>query len=314
MSGPPPAGARGGRARERTEGGEGALEAGDEFEPRREARKRLGSAFEWTCFAAVVFGIVSLVVLLGDVVVDGVEWLDLDFLTSYPSRLPERAGIRSALLGTLWMMGLVALFSFPLGVGAAIYLEEYAPDSWFTDLLQMNISNLAAVPSVVYGILGLAVFVRFMAMGQSVLAGALTLSLLILPVVIIAAQEAIRAVPSSLRRASYGIGATRWQTIRHQVLPVALPGVLTGTILALSRAIGETAPLILIGALSFIAFDPQGPMDEFTVLPIQIFNWAARPGQEFHDVAAGAILVLLVVLLAMNATAIYLRNKYRQEL
>lgn len=292
----------------------GVLETRDDFEPRREARKRLGTIFKWTCFGAVVFGIVSLVVLLGDVVVDGVEWLDLDFLTSYPSRFPERAGIRSALLGTLWMMGLVALFSFPLGVGAAIYLEEYAPDNWFTDVLQMNISNLAAVPSVVYGILGLAVFVRFMAMGESVLAGALTLSLLILPVVIISAQEAIRAVPSSLRNASYGIGATRWQTIRHQVLPVAFPGILTGTILALSRAIGETAPLILIGALTFIAFDPQGPMDQFTVLPIQIFNWAARPTQEFHDVAAGAILVLLVVLLAMNATAIFLRNKYRQEL
>lgn len=314
MSGPAAGGAGESRDRGPGEAGGGALESGEAFEPRREARKKLGTAFEWACFAAVVFGLVSLVVLLADVVVDGVEWLDLDFLTSYPSRIPERAGIRSALLGTLWMMGLVAVFSFPLGVGAAIYLEEYAPDNWFTDLLQMNISNLAAVPSVVYGILGLAVFVRFMAMGQSVLAGALTLSLLILPVVIIAAQEAIRAVPPSLRQASYGLGATRWQTIRHQVLPVALPGILTGTILALSRAIGETAPLILIGALTFIAFDPQGPMDEFTVLPIQIFNWAARPSQEFHDVAAGAILVLLVVLLAMNATAIFLRNKYRQEL
>jgi len=290
------------------------LGASEDFEPRREARKRLGTAFEWICFGAVVFGVLSLFVLLADVFVDGVQWLDLDFLTSYPSRFPERAGIRSAILGTLWMMGLVALFSFPLGVGAAIYLEEYASDNWFTRLLQMNISNLAAVPSVVYGILGLAVFVRFMAMGRSVLAGALTLSLLILPVVIIAAQEAVRAVPSSLRQASYGIGATKWQTIRHHVLPVAFPGILTGTILSLSRAIGETAPLIMIGALTFIAFDPQGPMDEFTVLPIQIFNWAARPQQEFHDVAAGAILVLLVALLAMNATAIYLRNRYRQEL
>jgi len=285
-----------------------------DFSPRREKRKRLGTLFEWACAATVVFGIVTLLVLLADVLVDGVRWLDLDFLTSYPSRFPERAGIRSALLGTLWMMGLVALFSFPLGVGAAIYLEEYAPDNWVTGILQTNISNLAAVPSVVYGILGLAVFVRFMALGQSVLAGALTLSLLILPVVIIAAQEAIRAVPSSLRHASYGIGATRWQTIRHHVLPVAFPGILTGTILALSRAIGETAPLILIGAITFVAFDPQGPLDQFTVLPIQIFNWAARPAQEFADVAAGAIIVLLVVLLAMNATAIFLRNKYRQEL
>lgn len=297
-----------------TRGGEGGLEEDRDFEPRREARKRLGTAFRWLCFAAVVFGVVSLLVLLADVFVDGIRWVDWEFLTSYPSRFPEQAGIRSALLGTLWMMGLVAVISFPLGVGAAIYLEEYAPGNWFTRTLQMNISNLAAVPSVVYGILGLAVFVRFMALGQSVLAGALTLSLLILPVTIIAAQEAIRAVPSSLRQASYGIGATKWQTIRHQVLPVALPGILTGTILSLSRAIGETAPLLLVGAVTFIAFDPQGPMDQFTALPIQIFNWAARPDEQFHTVAAGAILVLLVILLAMNATAIYLRNRYRQEL
>ena len=294
-------------------GGDG-LQAQEGFEPRREARKRLGTAFEWLCFAAVVFGIVALVVLLADVFVDGIRWVDWSFLTSYPSRFPEQAGIRAALLGTLWMMGLVALISFPLGVGAAIYLEEYSPNNWFTRTLQMNISNLAAVPSVVYGILGLAVFVRFMALGQSVLAGALTLSLLILPVTIISAQEAIRAVPSSLRQASYGIGATKWQTIRHQVLPVALPGILTGTILSLSRAIGETAPLLLVGAVTFIAFDPEGPLDQFTVLPIQIFNWAARPEEQFHAVAAGAILVLLVILLAMNATAIYLRNRYRQEL
>ncbi|MDP2498680.1 MAG: phosphate ABC transporter permease PstA [Candidatus Palauibacterales bacterium] len=294
--------------------GGGGLEAQEDFEPRREARRRLGTAFKWLCFSAVVFGIVALVVLLADVFIDGYRWVDWSFLTSYPSRFPEQAGIRAALLGTLWMMGLVALISFPLGVGAAIYLEEYAPSNWFTRTLQMNISNLAAVPSVVYGILGLAVFVRFMALGQSVLAGALTLSLLILPVTIIAAQEAIRAVPGSLRQASYGIGATKWQTIRHQVLPVALPGILTGTILSLSRAIGETAPVLLVGAVTFIAFDPEGPLDQFTVLPIQIFNWAARPEEQFHAVAAGAILVLLVILLAMNATAIYLRNRYRQEL
>ena len=294
--------------------GGGGLEAQEDFEPRREARKRLGTAFKWLCFSAVVFGIVALVVLLADVFIDGYRWVNWSFLTSYASRFPEQAGIRAALLGTLWMMGLVAVISFPLGVGAAIYLEEYAPSNWFTRTLQMNISNLAAVPSVVYGILGLAVFVRFMALGQSVLAGALTLSLLILPVTIISAQEAIRAVPGSLRQASYGIGATKWQTIRHQVLPVALPGILTGTILSLSRAIGETAPLLLVGAVTFIAFDPEGPLDQFTVLPIQIFNWAARPEEQFHAVAAGAILVLLVILLAMNATAIYLRNRYRQEL
>jgi len=282
--------------------------------PRVEARHRAGSAFRWACLAAVCFGVASLVVLLVDVTVDGLSVLSVDFLRNYPSRFPARAGIRSAILGTLWMMALVAAFSFPLGVGAAIYLEEYAPRNWLTRLLQTNIANLAGVPSIVYGILGLAVFVRFLALGRSVLSGALTLSLLILPVVITPSQEAIRAVPSSLREASYGLGATRWQTIRHHVLPVAMPGILTGTILSLSRAIGETAPLIMIGALTFIAFPPRSPMDPFTVLPIQIFNWASRPQAGFHDLAAGAIVVLLVLLLAMNATAIVLRNRYRRDL
>lgn len=284
------------------------------FRTRIGARRGVGTAFRWICLAAVCFGIVTLAVLLVDVTADGLPVLSLDFLRNYPSRIPARAGIRSAILGTLWMMGLVAAFSFPLGVGAAIYLEEYAPRTWFTRLLQTNIANLAGVPSIVYGILGLAVFVRFFALERSVLSGALTLSLLILPVIIIAAQEAIRAVPSSLREASYGIGATKWETIRHHVLPVAMPGILTGTILALSRAIGETAPLIMIGALTFIAFAPTSPMDPFTVLPIQIFNWASRPQAEFHALAAGAIIVLLVLLLAMNATAIILRNRYQQEL
>ena len=256
----------------------------------------------------------NVVVLLADVTSDGLRWLSVDFLPRYPSRIPARAGIKSAILGTLWMMGLTALMSFPLGVGAAIYLEEYAPSNWFTRLLQTNIANLAGVPSIVYGILGLAVFVRFFGFQRSVLAGAATLSLLILPVVIIASQEAIRAVPNSLRQGAYGLGATRWQTIRHQVLPVAMPGILTGTILSLSRAIGETAPLIMIGALTFIAFPPTSPMSPFTVLPIQIFNWASRPQADFHDLAAAAIVVLLVILLTMNATAILLRNRLRKEL
>jgi phosphate transport system permease protein len=287
---------------------------GERFEPRRDARRRVGSVFKWICFSAVCFGVVSLAVLLVDVTVDGLRWLSWDFLNSYPSRIPERAGVKSAILGTIWMMGLTALFTFPLGVGGAIYLEEYAPDNRLTRLLQTNIANLAGVPSIVYGILGLAVFVRYMAMGRSVIAGAATLSLLILPVVIIASQEALRAVPRTLRMGAYAVGATRWQTIRGQVLPAALPGILTGTILSLSRAIGETAPLIMIGALTFIAFPPTGPMSAFTVLPIQIFNWASRPQSEFHDLAAGAIMVLLVILLAMNATAIILRNKYRVDL
>jgi phosphate transport system permease protein len=287
---------------------------GGRFEPRVARRQRIGRIFQWTCFGAVVFGIVSLLILLVDVTSNGFQVLSVDFLTHYASRIPERAGIRAPILGSLWIMALVAAISFPLGVGAAIYLEEYAAKNWFTRLLQTNIANLAGVPSIVYGILGLAVFVRFFALGRSVLAGALTLALLILPVVIIASQEAIRAVPSSLREASYGLGATRWQTIRHQVLPVAMPGILTGTILALSRAIGETAPLIMIGALTFIAFDPTSPLDAFTVLPIQIFNWVSLPREEFRLLAAGGIVVLLAALLLMNASAILLRNKYRKEL
>jgi phosphate transport system permease protein len=257
---------------------------------------------------------VPLVDRLQHVARDGLRWVSWDFLTRYPSRIPERAGIKSAILGSLWMMALTAAISFPLGVGAAIYLEEYAPRTWITRLLQTNISNLAGVPSIVYGILGLAIFVRFFGLGRSVLAGAATLALLVLPVVIIAAQEALKAVPRSLREASYGVGATKWQTIRHQVLPVALPGILTGTILSLSRAIGETAPLIMIGALTFIAFSPTSPMDPFTVLPIQIFNWAAKPQAEFHELAAGAIIVLLAVLLVMNAGAIVLRNRFQKRL
>jgi len=287
---------------------------GGRFEPRVARRRRIGRIFQGLCLGAVAFGILSLVVLLVDVTSDGFRVLSVDFLTHYASRLPERAGIRAPILGSLWIMGLVAAIAFPLGVGAAIYLEEYAARNWFTRLLQTNIANLAGVPSIVYGILGLAVFVRFFALGRSVLAGALTLALLILPVVIIASQEAIRAVPNSLREASYGLGATRWQTIRHHVLPVAMPGILTGTILALSRAIGETAPLIMIGALTFIAFDPTSPLDAFTVLPIQIYNWVSLPREEFRLLAAGGIVVLLAGLLLMNATAILLRNRYRKEL
>ena len=286
----------------------------DSFDPRRKARHRSGRIFRWLCLAAVWFAGISLVVLLVKVTADGIPWLSVDFLRNYPSRIPARAGIRSAILGTLWMMALTGATSFPLGVGAAIYLEEYAPNNWLTRLLQTNIANLAGVPSIVYGILGLAVFVRAMALGRSVLAGALTLALLTLPVVIIASREALRAVPRSLREASYGLGATRWQTIRHHVLPVALPGILTGTILSLSRAIGETAPLIMIGALTFIAFTPKSPLDPFTVLPIQIFNWTAKPQADFHSLAAAAIIVLLLLLLVMNAAAILLRNRYRQEL
>ena len=287
---------------------------GERFRPAARRRRRAGAIFKGICVASIAFSILMLALLLFDVLADGWRWLSVDFLTRYPSRIPERAGIKSAILGTLWMMGLTALVSFPTGVGAAIYLEEYAPKNWFTRILQTNIANLAGVPSIVYGILGLAIFVRYFALGRSVIAGALTLALLILPVIIIASQEAIKAVPTSLREASYGVGATKWQTIRYHVFPVALPGILTGTILSLSRAIGETAPLIMIGALTFIAFPPRSPMDPFTVLPIQIFNWTAKPQAEFHELAAAAIIVLLVLLLAMNATAIFLRNRYQKRI
>lgn len=279
-------------------------------------RHRIGRIFELVFLGAAVVGVMVLAVLLTDVIVDGSGWLNRTFFTRPPSRIPTRAGILPALAGTVWLMSLVALISFPLGVAAAVYLEEYAEKGWLQTIIQTNIANLAGVPSIVYGILGLAVFVRWMGGltgGRSVLSGALTISLLILPVLIIAAQEAIRAVPNSIREASYGLGATKWQTVRHHVLPNALPGILTGTILALSRAIGETAPLIMIGALTFIAFTPEGPRDAFTVLPIQIFNWVSRPQDDFRHLAAAAIIVLLVLLLSMNALAIWLRNKYQKE-
>ena len=285
---------------------------GGRFEPRVAARRRAGVRFKWLCRFAVAFAVASLLVLLVHILATGLPTLSPDFLATFPSRFPDRAGIRSAILGSLWLLTLVAAMSFPLGVGAAVYLEEYAPRNRLTNLLQTNIANLAGVPSIVYGLLGLAVFVRFLSLERSLLAGAATLSLLVLPLVIIAAREAIRAVPDSLREAAYALGATRWQAIRHHVLPAALPGILSGTILALSRAGGETAPLLIIGALTFIAFDPVSVMDPFTVLPIQIFNWTADPREEFHALAAGAIVVLLGVLLLMNAAAILIRNRYER--
>jgi phosphate transport system permease protein len=245
------------------------------------------------------------------------SWLTLDFLLSPPSSNPAATGIRVALLGSLWVTAFTILISFPIGVGAAIYLEEYAAPNRFNRFIEINIRNLAGVPSIVYGILGLAVFVRLLADftgGRSILSAALTMALLILPVIIINAQEAIRAVPPSLREASYGAGATQWQTVWRVVLPSATPGILTGAILALSRAIGETAPLLLVGASTFIVTDPTGLLSKFTVLPIQIFNYTARPQQPFRDAAAAAIIVLLALLLLFNLTAIILRQRARRRL
>ena len=284
------------------------------------ARKLKGRLFFLLSLLAASVGVLVLAVLLIDIGLDGLPRLSWDFVTSYPSRFASRAGILSALMGTLWVMGFTALFSFPLGVGTAIYLEHYAPKSRAMDIVQLNIANLAGVPSVVYGILGLTVFVRWFALDRSVLAGAMTMTLLILPITIIASREAIRAVPSSLITATYALGATKWQTIKKTVLPYALPGILTGTILSMSRAVGETAPLIILGALTFVAFVPgsnnfwEAPLDPFTVLPIQIFNWASRPQKEFLDTAAAGIVMLLIVLLVMNSLAIFLRNKYQRKI
>ncbi|MHB1195034.1 MAG: phosphate ABC transporter permease PstA [Longimicrobiales bacterium] len=274
-------------------------------------RRTLGAVFAFLCGAATLVGVASLAVLLWDLAVDGLPSLDGRFLTSFASRMPERAGVKAALVGSVWLLGLTAVIAFPVSVAAAIYLEEYARRSWATRLIQLNIANLAGVPSIVYGILGLAVFVRTFGLGRSIISGALTLALLILPVIIMASQEAIRAVPPSIREAAYGLGATRWQVVSIQVLPMAMPGILTGTILALSRAIGETAPLIMVGAVGFIAFTPKGLGDPFTVLPLQIYNWISRPQTEFHALAAAGILVLLILLLTMNAAAIILRNRYQ---
>ena len=245
------------------------------------------------------------------------SWLTTDFLSATMSSNAAVAGIRTAILGSLWVMGITLIFAFPVGVGAAIYLEEYATDTPLNRIIETNIRNLAGVPSIIYGLLGLAIFVRALesiTTGRTILSAGLTMGLLILPVIIINSQEAIRAVPSSIREASYGLGATKWQTIWNQVLPAAVPGILTGTILAVSRAIGETAPLIVIGASTFIVFDPDSPLSKFTALPIQIYNWTARPQPEFRAIAAGAIIVLLILLLTMNATAIILRQKFRKNL
>jgi phosphate transport system permease protein len=260
---------------------------------------------------------------------DFVSWLNYDFVSGPQTSEPLTAGVRTAILGSLWTILCTILFAFPVGVGAAIYLEEYASDHWLNRIIQTNINNLAGVPSIVYGILGLAIFVRTLepltsgevfglvdpttANGRTVLSAGLTLGLLVLPIIIINAQEAIRAVPRSLRNASYGIGATKWQTVWSHVLPNAMPGILTGTILAVSRAIGETAPLVVVGASTAISFDPSSPFSKFTTLPIQIYQWTSRPQDEFRSLAAASILVLLVLLLTLNASAILLRNRFSRR-
>lgn len=295
-------------------GGSGAAVGSDAaMRARLERRRAMGRVFEIACRAMALVGVVVLLILLEEVLRQGIGWLDWQFLTSFPSRFVERAGIKSAIWGSLWVIGCTALISIPTGIGAAIYLEEFATASRLNTFIRINIANLAGVPSIVYGILGLAIFVRGIALGRSVIAGALTLSLLILPIIIIAGREALRAVPGSIRLAAFALGATRWQTVRYHVLPAALPGILTGIILALSRAIGETAPLIMIGALTYVAFVPEGILSGFTALPIQIYNWASRPQPGFHGLAAGGIIVLLALLLTMNSVAVYIRYRYGKQ-
>jgi phosphate transport system permease protein len=276
-------------------------------------RKHADLIFQLVSLSALLIALAALAALVFDIVSDGAGRLSFQFLTNIASRKPEEAGVYHALMGSIWVIALTGALALPIGVGAAIYLEEYGSRSRTARFIELNISNLAAVPSIIYGLLGLGLFVRLMGMGQSVMAGASTLALLALPVVIMSTREALRTVPSSIREGSYALGATKWQTIWNQVLPMAMPGVLTGLILALSRAIGETAPLITIGALTYIPFAPDGIWSKFTVLPIQVFNWVSRPQPEFKANAAAGILVLMVLLLSMNAIAIVVRDRQQRR-
>lgn len=317
-------------------------------------RHRIGKAFEIACLVSTWSGLAVLIALLAAISYQAWGWIDWQFISSFDSRNPEQAGILAAMWGTLWLMVLTAMFAVPIGVGAAVYLEEYASDNLLTRIIRVNLSNLAGVPSIVYGILGLTAFVRMfgafgaeskvlevslgfgtlavpLPFGRSVIAGALTLSLLVLPVVIISTQEALRAVPPSLRHASYALGATKWQTIRYQVLPAAIPGTATGVILALSRAMGETAPLLMIGALTYVAYTPgniaslsdiwhnpdgflNAPFDSFTAIPLLIYNWVGNPQAAYQHVAAAGIIVLLAILLLVNGIAIFVRQRFRKNI
>ncbi len=323
------------------------------YDSKLASRHRKGRLFLFACLFSTWFGVVLLAVMLAGIAWQAFGWLDWGFLTRFDSYRPHEAGVLAGLWGSFWLILLATLFTVPIGVGAAVYLEEYARDNWLTRIIQINLANLAGVPSIVYGILGLTVFVRMfgifqssskvieislgfatlsipLPMGRTVISGALTLGLLVLPVVIVSAREALRAVPPSIRHASLALGATQWQTIRHQIVPAALPGILTGVILSISRAIGETAPLILVGAWTYLAYtpgeiespldvfrNPQGmlnaPFDSFTALPIQIYNWVSRPEPEYQHVAAAGIIVLLSVLLTLNAAAIYIRQRAQKR-
>lgn len=278
-------------------------------------RKLIDKGFHILVFAATLFGLIVLGILLFDTLKDGLKWIDVEFLTNFTSRFVEKAGIRAPLVGSIWLITLTMIFAFPIGVGSALYLEEYSDDKkLLTRIIKLNISNLAGVPSIVFGILGLGIFVNFFGFGRSILSGALTLTLLILPIIIVSSQESIKSVPKELKNGAYALGTTKWQVVKGVVLPYSLPGILTGSILAIARALGETAPLIMIGAVTFIAFTPESIFDKFNTLPMQIYNWSTMPQTEFHDLAAGAIIILLVLLLGANAIAIILRNKYQNRI
>lgn len=276
--------------------------------------RNIDTAFKYVGVFFTFFGIAILLVFIGNILIDGLTRINWDFLTNLPSRRASKAGILTAWTGTAWILGLTSIIAIPMGVAAGIYLQEYGRKNRLARIVELNIANLAGVPSIIYGLLGLEIFVRILNFGGSLLAGAFTLSLLILPVIIVATREALKAVPNSLREASFGMGATKWQTIWHQVLPAASGGILTGIILALSRAVGETAPLIVIGALAYVPFVADSPLDEFTVLPIQIFNWVSRPQEEFLTNGAAAIIILLLITFVMNGIAVYLRNKWQKKI
>jgi phosphate transport system permease protein len=276
--------------------------------------RMIDSAFKYAGIFFTLSALVILGIFLLNIAGEGLARIDWDFLTSLPSRKAEKSGILTAWTGTAWILGLTAIISIPIGISAGIYLEEYGKKNRLGSIIEVNIANLAGVPSIIYGLLGLEIFVRVLDFGGSLLAGAFTLALLILPIIIVATREALKAVPKTLREASYGIGATKWQTIWHQVLPASSGGILTGIILALSRAVGETAPLIVIGALAYVPFVPTSPMSEFTVMPMQIFNWISRPQHDFLVNGAAAIIILLLITFIMNGIAIYLRNRWQKKI
>lgn len=280
---------------------------------RIKANRLTDSAFKYVGMFCTFSCIAVLLVFILNILVDGLSRIDWEFLSNLPSRRASKAGILTAWTGTAWILGLTAVIAIPVGVAAGIYLQEYGKRNRMAKVVELNIANLAGVPSIIYGLLGLEIFARVMKLGGSLLAGALTLSLLVLPIIIVATREALKAVPNSLREASFGMGATKWQTIWHQVLPAASGGILTGIILALSRAVGETAPLIVIGALAYVPFVASSPLDEFTVLPIQIFNWVSRPQEEFLVNGAAAIIILLLITFVMNGIAVYLRNRWQKK-